>query len=256
MKDFKTKKELFAWMVENKQTLIAQKKAEMKRADGVLFALPGFQYEATKADGEGNELTIKAVINTTNLMDSHQDVHLPGIWNKSIKENKMIMHLQEHKMEFNKIIADGKDLKATVKTYTWKELGYNFEGKTEALIFDSTIKKERNPYMLNQYKQGNVKNHSVGMQYVKLIMAINDENYGAEFEAWEKYYPEIANKSEADTHGYFWAVKEAKVIEGSAVPLGSNRATPTLDIKEAANSTSQEPPKGTQKTNLILSLLN
>ena len=97
--------------------------------------------------------------------------------------------------------------------------------------------------MLNQYKQGNVKNHSVGMQYVKLIMAVNDEDYGAEFEAWEKYYPLIANKAEADAHGYFWAVKEAKVIEGSAVPIGSNRATPTLDIKEAADSTSAEKGK-------------
>jgi len=237
--DFKTRKELFGWLVDNKEMLIAQKKAEMKKADGVLFNLVNNDKQVSKADGDGGELTVKAVINTTNLMDSHKDVHLPGIWTKSLKENKNIMHLQEHKMEFSKIIADGQDLKATTKTYTWKELGFDYEGKTEALVFDSTVKKDRNPYMLNQYKQGNVKNHSVGMQYVKLTMAINDEDYGSEFEAWEKYYPEITNKAEADAHGYFWAVKEAKVIEGSAVPLGSNQATPTLDIKEAAKSTSK-----------------
>ena len=63
-------------------------------------------------------------------------------------------------------------------------------------------------------------------------MAVNDEDYGAEFEAWEKYYPMIANKAEADRAGYFWAVTEATEIEGSAVPLGSNSATPTLEAKE------------------------
>ena len=190
-------------------------------------------------------------------MDSHKDVHLPGLWTKSIKENKMIMHLQEHKMEFDKIIADGSDLKVYVKNYSWKELGYKFEGTTQALIFESTIKADRNIFMFKEYKNSRVKNHSVGMRYVKLILAINDDSQGAEFEAWEKYYPEITNKEAADESGYFWAVKEAKVIEGSAVPMGSNFATPTLEVKEPLKSTPEsEPPKDTQSNNSLLNLLN
>lgn len=157
-------------------------------------------------------------------------------------------------MSFAKIISKGKDLKATAKTYTWKELGFDFEGSTEALTFDSTVRAERNKQMFDLYRKGEVDNHSVGMRYVKLILAINDEEYGAEFDAWEKYYPEIANKETADAEGFFWAVKEAKVIEGSAVPLGSNFATPTLDIKKPLEDTSMEPSKDTQTKHFFNSL--
>lgn len=239
-----TKKELFQFLVDNKNKLIARKKAQIKHADGFMFASVS-KVGVTKADGEG-DLTVKAVINTTNFMDSHSDVHLPGIWTKSLQENDNVMHLQEHRLEFSKIIADGEDLKAYPKTYTWKELGYKYEGNTQALIFDSRIKKDRNPYMYDQYRKGNVKNHSVGMMYVKIILAVNDEEYAAEYDAWQKYYPEIANKEVADEQGYFWAVKEAKVIEGSAVPIGSNTATPTLITEAADKGTSTEPPEGTQ----------
>ena len=107
--------------------------------------------------------------------------------------------------------------------------------------------------MTDQYSKGRVKNHSVGMQYVKLLLAVNDEEYGAEYEAWEKYFPEVANKEAAEEKGYMWIVKEAKVVEGSAVPIGSNWVTPTLD-NNAKNQPSEdtdkndtEPSEDTQK---------
>jgi hypothetical protein len=133
-------------------------------------------------------------------------------------------------MEFDKIIADGNELKVYTKTFTWSELGYAYEGETEALVFESTILRKRNEYMLEQYMNGWVKNHSVGMYYVKMDFAINDEEYPNEYEAWKKYYPQIANKETADKKGYFFYVLEAKCVEGSAVPIGSNTATPTLSI--------------------------
>jgi len=246
---FSTKKELFDFLVENRNSLKAQKKAELKKADCFSFSptIVRSKSDVNKANEPVNvdsidTLKVLIVINTTNLLDGHGDVHIRGIWNKSLSENKMIMHLQEHEMEFSKIIADGPELKASVKDYSWKELGVDFEGKTQALVFESTIEKKRNEFMFNQYANGWVKNHSVGMRYVKFDFAINDEDYPNEFEAWNKYYPEIANKEVADERGYFWYVLEAKVIEGSAVPLGSNFVTPTLD-----NNKTEPPKQGTQK---------
>ena len=70
---------------------------------------------------------------------------------------------------------------------------------------------------------------------------------------WDKYYPIVANKEVADERGFFWIVSEAKIIEGSAVVMGSNSATPTLSIEnktEADNITSEikeEPSIDTQK---------
>lgn len=271
--NFENKEDLFNFLKLNQKSIIAAKKAQIKRADGVSFVMPASpNLNVIKSpDSEekmSGDLQILAVINTTNILDSHCDVHIPGLWNKSLSENKYILHLQEHEMEFEKIISDGNDLKAFTKNITWKELGFNYEGKTEALIFDSYARADRNPYMIDQYRKGYVRNHSVGMQYVKLVMCINRDTAGAEWEAWQKYFPMVVNKKDAEARGYFFAVTEAKVIEGSAVPRGSNIATPTLSTQEKEQPsydtvyTDNEPINFTQsqqsntKKNLLLNLIN
>jgi hypothetical protein len=257
MPQFENKKDLFNYLIQNKSLLIAEKKMSVKHSEG--FAYCGTFYndkdETVKAnnavdvDGSNiDEIKVRAIINTTNLMDNHHDVHLPGIWSKSLKENKTIKHLQEHEMRFDKVISDKNDLNAYAKTYTWAKLGYEYEGKTQALVFDSVVKRDRNDFMFKQYAGGN---HSVGMQYVRIELAVNDKDFKEEYEVWQTYYPEVVNQSFAKSVGYFWAVKEAKVIEGSAVPMGSNHATPTLDnnIKDApeqsTHQTDKEPSKDT-----------
>jgi hypothetical protein len=237
--EFATKKELFKFLNDNHDKLVAQKKAIFKKEDMSLPIYPTIVFDskhiATKQQDQPinplklDSLKVVCIINTTNFLDSHMDVHIPGLWNKSLKDNKMIMHLQEHSMTYDKIISDGAELKVYVKPFKWTELGFDFPGTTEALVFESEILKKRNPYMLEQYANGWVKNHSVGMYYVKTDMAINDEDMPNYYEAWQKYYPQIANPELADERGYFFYVLEAKCVEGSAVPIGSNIATPTLE---------------------------
>ena len=236
-KDFSSKKEMYKELVENKDVLIAQKKAQIKKADGfIYFKVNDALKSINKSDVSQidlintNAVTVKAIINTTNVMDSHEDVHIPGIWNKTLQEAKYIMHLQEHVMAFDHIIADGADLEAYTKYYDWKDLGYDFEGQTQALEFNSNVKKNRNEFMFNQYANGHVRNHSVGMQYVKIFLAVKDPDYPYEFEIWERYIDSIVNREKAEELGYFYAVTEAKIIEGSAVPLGSNHITPTWSV--------------------------
>jgi hypothetical protein len=210
------------------------------------------------------------VINTTNLIDSHTDCHIPNLWKKSLSETKILYLLQEHEMEFEKIIADSvkDELKAYTENVAWSKLGYSYEGKTQALIFDTQIKKEVNPFMFELYKQGRVYNHSVGMRYVKLYLCANrnEAEYAQEKENWDKYYLLVANKEAANERGYFWAVTEAKVVEGSAVIKGSNECTPVMEIEfdknttEAVENTSSnnEPSNDTQKENkqFFINLLN
>jgi hypothetical protein len=236
--DFATEKELLDFLVTNKETIVAQKKSILKEADGIsghCEHLEGTKTTNKSQDGsEDNrtEITVRAVINTTNFLDSHKDVHIPGIWKKSLKENNRIMHIQEHQSgSFDKIIASGEDLKAFTKTMSWKELGYDAIGTTQALVFDSVVKESRNSYMFDQYKQGFVNNHSVGMRYVKIELAIDDKDYPTEKGFYDKYITEIINRKEAEASKYFWVVTEAKVVEGSAVPMGSNPVTPTTRIK-------------------------
>lgn len=241
----------FDYIRQNKSLLIMQKKNILKQADAVSFGpvsvcdTTGMASKAmlTDDDKKSGIIRVKVVINTTNLMDSHDDVHVPGLWKKSLKESPLLYLLQEHKLEFEKIISD--EVKAMAATMQWKDMGYKYEGDTQALIFDAAISKDDNEYMYNKYANGKVYNHSVGMRYVNLFLAMNSDSRDDEQErkAWNKYYPIIANKEMADEKGYFFAVTEAKIIEGSAVPLGSNFATPTISV-EAGKGTpeQQEPP--------------
>lgn len=253
---FGTQQEMFKWLTMNKSMMEAMKKSENKEADAIIMVptimqkvLAAKQDEPVTVQEGAKEIQALVVINTTNWMDSHDDVHIPGLWDKSLKEQKLIYHIQEHQMKFENVISD--EVKAGTRQYSFKELGFDVPGTTEALVFDSLIKEERNPEMFKAYRKGWVKNHSVGMQYVKLYLCINsDEAYSAaEKDAWNKYYPMIANKEQADAKGYFWAVTEAKVIEGSAVVKGSNFVTPTVSVsdKAATGTLYDEPLQSTQQ---------
>ena len=249
-----SKEELFRFLLKNQARIIADKKAQIKYADAFTFGSfttdrDGVDKANKPVTEDVDEIKVKPVINTTNLMDSHDDVHIPGLWTKSLKENKDIFHDQEHKHGFDSTIADYDDLKAYTQTFTWKDLGQKWEGETQALVFESTVRKERNEFMFKQYKQGRVKQHSVGMQYVKVAMAVNDKGFAEEYKTWNKYIDQIANKEQAEAQGYFFAVTEAKVIEGSAVKRGSNWVTPTLDnnMKSEPEQSTPEPPAGTHK---------
>lgn len=258
--EFATKSELFKYLVANKSLLVKQKKSAIKRCDSFTYVVPNVEAKefitkdiAVNSDAAPTgTLTIKVVGNTTNLMDCHDDVHIQGLWKKTLAENKSFLHLQEHDMEFDSVISD--DMQCYTKTIAWSKLGFNYEGSTQALIGESVADVTRNEFMCNQYRKGWVKNHSVGMQYVNIVLCINSEaEYDKEYKAnWDKYYPQIANKDVADDHGYFWAVLEAKLIEISAVVRGSNYVTPTQSVeenKEADIITSQkiEPSEDTHK---------
>lgn len=253
---------------ENRHIIAEQKKNTLKQADVVLNHYqpgevnPVSKSHAFKAADDPTKLLVSLVINTTNIIDSHMDCHIPGIWDKTLQETKLFYLLQEHVMDYRHIIADSvKDnLKASADMVPWSQLGYSYPGSTQALMFKATISRSRNAFMFDQYEKGYVLNHSVGMRYVKLFLCINSEepDYSAEKENWDKYYSQVMNKEVADLKGYFWAVTEANMVEGSAVVKGSNPATPVLSteaIKDnggAAPSTptDTEPAPATQKTTI------
>lgn len=260
---FNTKAELFKYLKENKSLLITEKKSSLKKADSISYSVPVFNAKGdviksapNVLDGQVDleEIKVSVVINTTNILDSHGDVHMKGIWTKSLKEQKNLYLLQEHNMDFEHVITDS--LTASAKSYTWSELGFpEFKGNTEALIFDANVLSDRNEFMFEQYIKGYVKNHSVGMMYVNLFLCINSDEkyYREEKDNWDKYINEVVNKQDAIDLGYFWAVTEAKIVEGSAVVIGSNQATPTLSVTTTQNieadkiTSTQEPLKSTQQ---------
>lgn len=259
IKHFDDNKEQLKWLHDNRDEIKAQRQAMIKEADGfsfMSFAIDekGERLKADEIPMEATKLKIRAVINTTGLFDSHKDVHIPGIWKKSLSESKIFYLVNQHAFNYDGILSD--EVKASMQTYTWAELGIkNIEGETQALVFDAVLDLD-SPYMkdspenrkiYNLYKAGKVRNHSVGMRYVKDFFCINSDSYPDEKENWDKYYKYVANKEEVDNYNYFFAVTEAKIIEGSAVVRGSNWATPTLTTEEIKDTTEGADKTVTQK---------
>jgi len=242
-------KELISDLVKNKEQHIALKKAEIKTVKGGLsFIVKKLNAQTTKASTDNdNEIQRTIIGNSYMWMDSHGDVHAKGVFSKSIKERKnQIFHLHDHEFKITAKVGEPKDIYE--KEISWKELGIEKSGATQALFMDSEIIKDYNDKIFNAYKNGQINQHSVGMQYVKIDLAVNDEEYEDEYKAWVDNIDSIGNKEMAEEKGYFWLVREAKLIEISAVLLGSNTLTPTLENKEAVINTSKnEPSKDTQK---------
>lgn len=237
----------------DKSRFFREKKMMLKKADGFNAQIQSAPNQNAFADKSASislitdptELQVKAIINTTNVIDSHRDLHLPKLWNKSLKDPKPRFLLNNHDRSFESVIT--RSINAYAKTYSWKDLGYSFNGNTEALVYDSQIKLNKyNELLFDAYKNLEVTNHSVGMQYVNILLCVDsDEKYWIEEkDNFDKYKEDVANTDEIGN--YFWAVLEAKEIEGSAVLIGSNQYTPTYTTEELKTI---EPGQSTQSTN-------
>lgn len=224
-------KDLARFVSQNKDALIAQKKSiPVKYADAVSFGVNLYNIKdgiATKSEGSASVandtgiIRVKVVANTANWCDSHMDVLLPGCWDKSIKERKgFIPHLHDHVHTLDAEVGDVVDIYS--QTISLTELGLSKSGTTEVLVFETDIRKDYNEKVYYKYLKGKVKQHSIGLQYVKLGLAINDDEDTAQYELWNKYIDQVINRDMVEQHGYFWVVPEIKLLENSAVLFGSN----------------------------------
>lgn len=228
-------RELFEWLHLNKNELRKCKKAK-KFSDPCGYAIPfeGIASKAQKAlsSNEG-AIVVDVVANLTGWMDSDSDVILRGAYNKSISDSGTNMpHITDHRYSIlNKV---GKTLQVYTLDISPKDLGINsFSSVTpQALVFKTEIRPSAGK-IYELYRDGLVTQHSIGLRYVHLELAMNDGDYKDEFASWQKYIGQVINRDKAEAQGYFWVVPEIEVLENSAVLFGANSKTPTLSVDEA-----------------------
>lgn len=197
------------------------------------------------------------VVNTTNILDSHDDLHIPNIWKKSIQEIQGKNYLVcDHDLEIESVIARKEHIEILTAKLSFQSLGYPYEGNTEALIYK--VKKDKVKESIREWlDSGDSIEASVRMQYVQILFAMdsNDPADATYKENYDTYIDQIANKKDFDYIPYFYVIKEAKnVKESSLVLFGSNSATglaqqkeepsnDTLNTKEAEKSLQTEKQK-------------
>lgn len=268
-KNFDNKEDLFKALAENESVIIAQKKLETKSIDkglvicsnqkGIKKAFESETNKALKFDDDYYYF----VVNSANILDSHNDMHVDGNWNKTVKEQQGKVYLVfDHKLERKEIIAMPKDIELLTAKIPFSLLGKNYEGDSYSLIYkvakNKIIDKQAKEWLENDYDL----QASVRMQYVKVETAFNtnDSEYSKQKAVYDTYYNQIANKEDHKDIDYFFVVKEAKnVMESSLVLFGSNSATGRIDNKEQSNNTQieikEEQSNDTQTTEMLKELL-
>lgn len=211
----------------------------------------------TKKFGKSNDtdkIKVKFIGNTALFCDSHMDVLSIGCYTKTVNERGLIIpHLVDHVHNLEAKV--GKTLDVSTEMVSVSMFGIDSDVKTtEALTMTSEVNRLWNPKIFQLYKDEEVNQHSVGMQYMKIELAVNseDEDYKEEFALWNKVFPLVINKEKVEKRGYFWYVTEIKLYEISAVLFGSNELTPTIEtqkhIEQPSNDTDQEKKKPSNDT--------
>jgi len=234
----------FDFLASNKDEVLKMKRSIIKIAD--VFEMPKIGNKAMESqpiiENEVDKLHVKVVANTALWVDSQLDMLLPDCWKKSITERpELIPHLHDHIRQIDAKVGEVTAIYGQNFTYT--ELGINGIGQTQALIFETDILKEYNEMVFAQYKDGKINQHSISLQYINLVIAINDKKQDKEYQLWNQYLPLAINPAKALETGYFFIVKECRIIENSCVLFGANEITPTLEVIEISNSSEDLPQK-------------
>lgn len=243
---FETKEELFKALRENADRLIDVKKSNVYKSIDKDSGVKNNAFkpdETIKADLNQREGYIYPVINTIGFLDSHKDLHVKGIWNKSVREQQgRVSYVLDHRLEIASTITWRTDVKMLVKDISWASVGKSYSGMTEGLIFEISKEDIDHEAARKALDKGWDVENSVRMRYMDVKLCYNseapeDKEYKKNF---DKYYPQIANKDDFETIDWFYAVLQAQIVdEGSMVTNGSNSATRVIKNIEPSDDTQE-----------------
>lgn len=245
--NFETKEQLFKALRGAKKDIIGLKKAQVYKSYKKGSSVKSRCLDASKLSETHKELFkddnhYYIAVNTTGVVDSHSDLHVKGIWNKTAKEQNRKNYLVDtHYMSMYTTIARKEYVEIFVAEVPFSMVGKNYEGNTEALIYK--VPKDKVSNLAKEWlDSGDSIEASVRMKYVNVDLAMNSDDPEDEAEKanFDSYVNQIANKSEIEELKYFWIVKEAKNIDESSLVLkASNTATGQIQFEPSQDTQSK-----------------
>ncbi len=245
-KSFETPQELFKALRANNKEIIGLKKANiMKSCDkGISLTAKPLDYSKISTQTKGIEIDDNyyyVAVNSTRILDSHDDLHLDNLWNKSVKDLQGKNYLVDtHVLSMMTTIVKRENIKMFTAIVPFSMIGKGYDGDTEVLIYQFPKDKVINKIAKDWLESGDSIEASVKMRYTDIVLAMNsDAEEDKEFKKnFMLYYPIIANKEDFENEiRYFWAVKQAmNVHESSLVLFGSNHVTGQVSIKNIEQS--------------------
>lgn len=241
--EFATKEDLFAEMRKSYPDLISFKKADIQKSCDKGISLT---CHVLKASDNIKALKIDAgyyyiAVNSTWVLDSHEDLHVDGIWNKSVKEQQGHNYLVcDHELTINDTVVRKEYVEMLIVDMPFALLGKPYAGDTQVLVYKVAKDKVIHAKAKEWLESGDAIEASVRMQYVTILFAMdsNDPEDVTLKKNYDNYIGRIANKEDFEYIPYFFIIQEAKnVRESSLVIAGSNPATGNIKDNEPDKST-------------------
>jgi hypothetical protein len=248
-KSFDSKEELFVELKANKSEIVAIKKAQILKSHekGTGIKARPLDYSKLSTETKGikfDEDYYYIAVSTSKVLDSHDDLHLDGMWNRTVTARQGKNYLvADHELKIDNTIARKEYVEMLTAIIPFSALGKDYEGDTEALIYKVRKDKVIHAKAKEWLDSGDDIEASVRMQYVDIVLAMksDDKDDIKERKNFDELYDSIANKADFEEEiMYFWGIKEAKnVLESSLVLFGSNSTTG--QISHASNDKKQKP---------------
>jgi len=265
-KEYASLDNLFADFRKNIDGIIDLKKADIQKSCEKGLTVNCKSLDLSKFANQIKAIKIEdgyyyIAVNTTLVLDSHEDLHVNGLWGKSVKEQQGNVYLvADHELCIDSVIVRKEHIKMFTAKLPFSMLGYEYSGDTEALIYQIPKDKIIHDKVKQWLESGDSIEASVRMQYVVIEFAM-DSNAPEDIKAkerYDEYLPIIANKDDFDYIPYFFVIKEAKnVRESSLVIFGSNPVTGNIYNIEPTKVTQEiDPPKSSQEVKSFYSLFN
>jgi hypothetical protein len=241
--EFTTKEDLFAEMRKSYPDLISFKKADIQKScdKGVSITC-----HVLKATDNIKALKIDPAyyyiaVNSTWVLDSHEDLHVDGIWNKSVKEQQGQNYLVcDHELTIEDTVVRKEYIEMLIVDMPFALLGRPYNGDTQVLVYKFPKDKVIHSKAKDWLESGDAIEASVRMQYVTILFAMdsNDPEDVTLKKNYDNYIDKIANKDDFEYIPYFFVIVEAKnVRESSLVIAGSNPVTGNLKDNEPSKDT-------------------
>lgn len=266
-KKFENQENLFKALAENSKDIIALKKSEVLKSVDKGTSVYAKPLDASKINLDANKSIslddnhYYLAINSTYILDSHKDLHVNGIWNKTAKEQSGKNYLVDsHVKSLSTTIARKENVEIFVADVPFSAIGKNYTGNTQVLVYKIPKNKIIHQVAKDWLESGDDIEASVAMRYVNIELAMNSDSpdHLEQKKMFDEYHSLIANKNDFENDiTYFWVVKEAKNIgEGSLVLFGSNNATGEIKNIEPSQDTQEHVEAEKSLQNIKNYLLN
>ena len=251
-KEFSTKEDLFKSLKENKEIIIDAKKSVIQKSCDKDASISCKSLDLLKFTDQIKGIKIDdnyyyIAVNSTLILDSHDDLHVNGIWKKSVQEIQGRNYLvADHELELLYVLARKEHIEIFTAKVPFSLIGKPYEGETEILVYKIAKNQIKNEIVKDWLESGDSIEASVRMQYVTILLAMdsNAPDDATEKKNYDDYIDMIANKQDFEYIPYFFVIKEAKnVKESSLVVFGSNSSTGLIKDNYQADAKSLENKK-------------